>query len=350
MHARPHLLRHWLLLVSMLLLSSACSREAPLHQHTFLGFGTLIEVSLYGTDATTAQRAMAAVEAEFELMHSVWHPWQPGSLGRVNTLLATGEWFSSPSSVLPLLVRARQLSQQSNHLFNPAIGKLVRLWGFDQGERADGPPPPADEIRRLVAAMPRMSDLDIEGIRLRSRNPAVTLDLGAFAKGYGIDLAIDLLREMGIDNAIVNAGGDLRAIGRHGERPWRIGIRNPHKPGVVAAVELGADESIFTSGDYERNFTHAGRRYHHIIDPRTGYPASASASVTVIHTDAATADAAATALFVAGPERWHETARAMGIKYVLLIDTEGNAYMNPAMQQRIHLEQPPQNIFISEPL
>jgi thiamine biosynthesis lipoprotein len=185
---------------------------------------------------------------------------------------------------------------------------------------------------------------------LRSHNPEVTLDLGAFAKGYGIDLGIQQLREMGITNAIINAGGDLRAIGQHGDRPWKIGIRHPRKQGVLASIELQGDESIFTSGDYERKFEHQGKRYHHIIDPRTGYPAQASSSVTVIHTDAATADAATTALFIAGPKKWHEIARAMGIKYVLLIDREGNAHMNPAMQQRIHFEQPPGKLIVSEPL
>ena len=136
---------------------------------------------------------------------------------------------------------------------------------------------------------------------------------------------------------MINAGGDLRVIGQHGERPWRIGIRHPRKDGVIAWLDAEANESIFTSGDYERYYIHDGKRYHHILDPRTGYPAAGAISVTVIHQNAGIADAAATALFVAGAEHWHEIARAMDIKYVMLIDTNLRVHMNPAMQKRIHM-------------
>lgn len=182
-----------------------------------------------------------------------------------------------------------------------------------------------------------MSDLHLDGIRMRSSNPTVKLDFGAFGKGYGIDLAVEHLKEMGIQNTILNAGGDLRAIGSRNGEPWRIAIRDPSGEGVLGVIETHGSESIFTSGDYERNFTWEGKRYHHIIDPRTGYPAVGTRSVTVIHDDATTADAAATALFIAGPSRWQEIARRMGVGYVLLVDTEGTLHMNPAMQARVAL-------------
>lgn len=346
----PASLRITALLLLLATLLGACTREPPLQRHTFLGFGTLIEITLYGVEEEKAQQAISTIENEFGIMHKAWHPWEPGSLARTNQLLATGEWFSGAASVLPLVRRSQELATQSHHLFNPAIGKLVKLWGFHQTERPPEPPPAPEAIAAITDARPRMSDIEIKGITMRGHNPAVALDLGAFAKGYGIDLAIEQLKSMGIKHAIINAGGDLRAIGRHGDRPWSIGIRHPDRQGVLASVELNQDESIFTSGDYERYFEYQGRRYHHIIDPRTGYPATGSRSVTVIHSDAATADAAATALFVAGPQEWHKIARAMGIKYVLLIDTEGNAHMNPAMQKRIHFERPPKQLLISDPL
>ncbi len=183
------------------------------------------------------------------------------------------------------------------------------------------------------------------------QNPAVSYDLGAFAKGYALDRAIERLHELGINNAIVNAGGDLRAIGQHGERPWRIGIRHPRQDGILASVEISGDASVFTSGDYERFFEVDGKRYHHIIDPRSGYPANKTTSVTIIHDNAATADAAATALFVAGPDDWVMIARNLHIRFVMLIDTDGIIHMNPAMQSRIQLE-PDTNteIRLSQPL
>ena len=112
----------------------------------------------------------------------------------------------------------------------------------------------ADQIDRLVAADPRMSDLILDGIRLYSTNPAVQLDFGAFGKGYAIDLAIRHLRDLGVKNAIVNAGGDLRAIGSRAGHPWRVAIRRPSGGGVFATIDVQGDESVFPSGDYERNF------------------------------------------------------------------------------------------------
>ena len=175
--------------------------------------------------------------------------------------------------------------------------------------------------------------------------------MGAFAKGYAIDLAIAYLRSWGIENTGINAGGDLRVIGQHGDRPWRIGIRHPREDGVISWLDAEANESIFTSGDYERFYIHAGKRYHHILDPRTGYPAKGTASVTVIHDNAGIADAAATALFIAGPDRWWDIARSMGIHYVMLIDTRGNIHMNPAMAERINFQENSiHHILVSEPL
>ena len=173
--------------------------------------------------------------------------------------------------------------------------------------------------------------------------PGMALDLGGFAKGVAVQRAVDLLLAQGIEHAIVNAGGDLRAVGRHGDRPWRVGVRDTRGPGVLALIEIAGDESVFTSGDYERYFMHEGRRYHHILDPRTGYPARGLASVTVIHPDAGLADAAATALFVAGPGEWPGVASALGTDMVMVVTDDGGIEMSPAMEPRIRFpgEKPP---------
>ncbi|NIR59827.1 MAG: FAD:protein FMN transferase [Gammaproteobacteria bacterium] len=314
---------------------TACDDPPQRRQETFLAFGTLVDVTLYGVPQQRAAEAIAEIEDDFRYMHRTYHAWRPGALGRVNRLLPTGEDFSAPPSVLPLIREAKRLSARTDGLFNPAIGRLIELWGFHQDARPDTAPPERAEIDALVAKAPSMDDLVVHGIRLRSRNPAVKLDFGAFAKGYGVDAAIDTLRELGIEDAMVNAGGDLRAIGRAGDRPWRVGVRHPRGRGVLAAVELHDGESVFTSGDYERYFEHEGQRYHHIIDPRTGYPARETTSVTVIGAEGATADAAATALFVAGPGGWKDIARALDLEYVMLIDHDGEAYLTPAMAGRV---------------
>ena len=335
--------RAWLPLLALALLAVGCRQERQVHNHRFLAFGTLLDLSISGVDREAAQRAARTLEQDFAFMHQAWHAWDPGPLGRVNRLLPTGEPFAAPPSVLPLIELGQKYAAQSDDLFNPAIGKLVQLWGFHNDAPEGRPPPPAEVIEALVKAAPRMADLELDGIMLRGRNRSLQLDFGAFGKGYGIDLAIAHLREMGIENAIVNAGGDLRAIGDRAGNPWRIAIRRPDGQGVFAVIEVSGDESVFTSGDYERNFQYGGKNYHHIIDPRTGYPAEGAHSVTVLYSDAVTADAAATALFVAGPEGWQQMARNMGQRYVLLVDEAGTAHMTPLMAERVRfLDQAPE--------
>ena len=348
------LTRHYvlILLTAVTLLLPACSKDRNLeHKHTVFVFGTLVEITLYDTTEALASQAFDRLERDFLTYHASWTPWETSDLSGINASIEAGEKVSVPPSVLPLITSSQVLYAQSDGLFNPAIGRLINLWQMHRHDEPDISPPESDRINHLVQKNPKMDDIRIDGTWLESSNPAVQLSLGAFAKGYAIDLALQYLQSQGLVNAVINAGGDLRVIGRHGQRPWRIGIRHPREDGVIAWLDAKADESIFTSGDYERYYMHDGRRYHHILDPRTGYPATGTRSVTVIHDNAGTADAAATALFVAGPERWHEIARSMDIKYVMLIDSEGHIHMNPAMQNRIHLiNAASAHIILSQPL
>lgn len=311
---------------------AACSRQPEEYQRDFYAMGTLVSVQLYDVPEARATSAMDEIEAEFQEMHHDWHAWEDGPLVHLNKAIAHGETFTLPDVLAPLIPPAIELAERSDNLFNPAMGQLFHLWGF-QGNARDTLPDQAD-IDAILKQHPRMSDLVLDGKQISSRNPAVQIDLGGFAKGWAVDLVIEQLKQQGIANAIVNAGGDLRAIGSHGERPWHIGIRNPAQAGAIAALDIQTDEAVFTSGDYERFFVINGKRYHHIIDPRTGWPAEGTTSLTVIHPNAATADAAATALFVAGDD-WPRIARQMGIDKVMRIRSDGGVELSPAMQPRI---------------
>lgn len=272
-------------------------------------------------------------------MHNTWHGWKKGGLlGEINRAIAEGKSIAIPDEATALLEKSRELSRESAYLFNPGIGKLIALWGF-HGEEWSGPPPPQADITHLLSTAPSLDNLQLQDGSLQSNNRDLKIDLGGIAKGYAIDRAIAQLNKLGINNAIVNTGGDLRAIGSRGERSWNIGIRSPDGGDPVAALQPRRDESIFTSGDYERMFLHEEKRYHHIINPATGWPASNTRSATVIHSDAMTADAAATALLVASPEQRARVATAMGVQYVLIIDGEGVYHMTEAMQKRLSLQQ-----------
>ncbi len=330
----------WLMLLPIALLLSACERP-EIHTQRILAFGTLVEVSIYSADAELARTATEAVRQDLERMHRAWHPWEPGALGRTNEQLATQNEFSVDPSILPLLELGQALERRSDGLFNPAMGDLITLWGFHGDDRPDDPPPADAQIRQWLERAPSMAHIELDGLRARATRPGLRLDLGGFAKGYGVDRAMQRLRDMGIEHAIINAGGDLRAIGQPGNRPWRIGIRHPDGEGIMASLELRGDESVYTSGDYERYFVYDGIRYHHILDPRTGQPAREARSVTVLHHDGAEADAAATALFVAGPGRFAEIAAGLGISKAMLLDPQGNMHMTPDMAERVRFETDP---------
>jgi len=344
-------MRIYLIFIFILFLIMGCARE-QFHQKTFYVFGTLVEITISGADEKTANQAIDAIAADFQAMHRQWHAWQPSDLTALNQAFAEGKIETLKNAqLLSLLKESKILYTQSDGLFNPAIGQLIELWGFHRDELSSITPPTQNQITALTALAPTMEDIIIQGNTIFSRNSAVQLDFGAFAKGYAVDLAIEKLRKMGIENAIVNAGGNLKAIGKRGDRVWQIGIRHPSGKGVLAGVSIKGEESVVTSGNYERYYKYQGKYYAHIIDPRMGMPAQHFTSVTVIDSSAARADAASTALSVAGSKDWYRIAQKMGIRYVLLVDLQGKLVINPAMKKRLKFSSKENfKIEISKPL
>lgn len=335
------------LLVALALIG--CSAEdPPVRRSQTMAMGTVVELSLHGVDRArteAAQQRVTDLLAEHDRRYSAWGE---GRLAELNRRLVAGEAASVPTELRSALRRAAVLSADSGGRFNPALGRLVELWGFHDDEPPEAPPPRA-RIEALLPAPAADSVAPVDG-RLSPDEP-LRIDLGGFAKGLAIDRALAELRAMDIDAAIVNLGGDLGTIGHPKDRPWRIGVRDPRGEGVLASLTLEGDEAVFTSGDYERYFRHEGRRYHHILDPATGYPARGLRSVTVVTRDAIRADAAATALFVAGPEHWRETARAMGIRHAMLLDSRGTLHVTPALAEKVRIEaEDPPPVRESEPL
>ena len=349
-------------------------------------FGTRVEVSVYGADESRSRTAVAAVMQEFQRLHNLLHAWKPSALSELNAAIALGKTHAITPELAAMLRDAAQLSEQSGGLFNPALGGLVQLWGF----HADGfqsTLPDAKQLAALVAAQPQMSDLVFsstanpsrppqpphaplirgelnrggeeptapspasppdkgagglgrggEGFVVKSRNRTVQLDLGGYAKGYALDRAAALLKQQGIQNALINIGGNVMALGTHGQRPWRVGIQHPRKPGPLATLELHDGEAIGTSGDYQRYFELNGKRYSHLIDPRSGQPASGVQAVTVLTQGAAAgvmSDAASKPLFIAGPAAWLASAHKMQLNEIMLIDAGGTVHLTAAMRLRL---------------
>jgi thiamine biosynthesis lipoprotein len=317
-----------------LLLLAACQKNEEQSAELFV-FGTIVEIKLWGASPEAASDAFAEIQQMFQHMHRDWHAWEPGRLTEINKAFAQGQTATGDTDIVEMIRRSQQIEPQTGGRFNPAIGALIGLWGFHTSDYPIlGPAPSQAEIDSLLALKPSSTDIHINGLELRSDNPAVQLDFGGIAKGYAVDLTIERLRLMGIDNGIVNAGGDLRAMGKHGERAWRVAIRKPGG-GSIGSTEVLGDEAIFTSGNYERFRQDKTERYPHIIDPGTGWPARDIASVTVITREGILADAVCTALVVAGLDGWPEVARALELDQVAVVDEFGTVYMTPAMEQRI---------------
>lgn len=302
---------------------------------TFYLFGTLVEVEIPDVSAVKARDAMSAVAQLLEELHHDWHAWRPGALEDLNAAIAAGRAQQVDDRMAAVLTEGRALSCASGGLFDPAIGGLIEAWGFHADTPPEGAPPAPAVIEALRAGHPNMTDLQISGDTVRATNPAVQLDLGAYAKGAALDLAEEVLRAHGIEDAVLNAGGGVQVMGHHAARPWHVAIRDPFQWGVVAALDLAPGEALHTSGNYERFFEAGGVRFSHLIDPRSGWPVQGVVSVSVLDTNGARADAAATALAVAGPADWPRVAAAMGVRQVLMITDAGTILATPEMRARL---------------
>ena len=336
------LLFKWLGLFFILAMLGSCAPKSDEKvQQTFYVFGTEVQVEIVDTPKDKAQHAIQTIEARFQKFNRDWHAWEPGGIiAKINTAIAQQKPIAVQDSIKTFILKSKMLAAESDYLFDPGIGQLINLWGF-HSEDWHGPPPSQETIPHWLASRPSIQDIHFKGNRLVSDNPNVQLDFGGNAKGLALDIAIHSLQSVGIQNAIVNIGGDMRIIGSKNSnqhQAWRIGIQNPKHPGqILAAIQIQGDESIVTSGSYQRYFEWKGKRYSHIINPNTGYPADHFISVTVIHKDATTADAAATALMIAGPKHWQKIARQMHITEAFMIDDQQKTYITPDMAKRLQI-------------
>lgn len=327
------------LALAALLFLASCSKGPQSHQREAYVFGTRVEVSVWGEPAEKAGQALAAVLAEFDRLHRMLHAWQPSQLTTLNEAIARGEQdVAVPPELTFILQDASAIAARADQLFNPAIGRLVGLWGFHSDEFKPALPD-AKDVEAVVKARPSMADLSVAGNRVSSANRAVQLDLGGYAKGYALDRAAAILRGLGVKNALINIGGNVMALGSKGGRPWRIGIQHPRAAAPMATLELRDGEAVGTSGDYQRYFELDGRRYCHLLDPRSGRPAEGTQAVTVLVTPregaGALSDAASKPLFIAGGERWRGLAQRLGVEHALRIDGDGVMQVTAAFHARL---------------
>lgn len=321
------------------LLLAGCGRP-QLHSEESYVFGTRVEVLVWGEPEDRARAAVAQVLREFDRLHQAYHAWQPSQLTALNDAIAAGRPLAVSPELADLIRDSQAMAEKGDYLFDPGIGRLVELWGFHNDEFKAQLPDRA-KLDEAIRAHPSIRDLVLDGLTVRSRNRAVALDFGGYLKGVALDRAAAILRAQGVNNALINIGGNVMALGAKGDTPWRVGIQNPRAPAPLATLDLRDGEAIGTSGDYQRFFELDGRRYCHLIDPRTGWPAEGSEAVTILIPPGDHAgmwsDAASKPLFIAG-DAWPAQARNLGLSQVLRVDGQGRVQVTASLRPRLKFE------------
>ena len=332
----PIFMRIFFSACGILIFLSACTRQPLYRQESFV-FGTRVEILIAGADAEKARLAASAVLAEFDRLHQTYHAWRPSQLSSLNSALAAGKTSPLSPEMADLIRSAQAFSQASGALFDPAIGGLIQLWGFQSDEFSAKLPDPK-ALAAWRSAAPKMSDLSIKNDQISSTNKALALDFGGYLKGVALDRAATILRQHQIYNALVNIGGNVIALGHKNAEAWRVGIQDPRKPAPLATLALNDGEAIGTSGDYQRFFELDGKRYAHLLDPRSGEPVTHTQALTVLISPRANAgmlsDVASKPLFIVG-EAWPKLAQKMGIENVLRVDSEGKIEVSAKLLPRL---------------
>jgi thiamine biosynthesis lipoprotein len=284
--------------VALSLPAALLRKHIGLEKRTFPVMGTIAEIQVAHRDGRFAEDAIDAAIAELQAVERMMTRFRRDSdIGRANALASRDGVRVGPETAF-VIAAALNAASVSNGRFDPAVGEVSELW--DVLNRHE--PPPDDRVKRLAArGFWKKVDLSARPgeAQVRFNDPDLHLDLGAIAKGYGIDRATDVLRSKGIEHAIVTVGGDLYALGESPEgEPWTVGIRSPHDHNALATTLRVSDRAVATSGDYERFFRWRGMRFHHLMDPETAAPRKTPFhSATVLACRAIDADACSTSVF-----------------------------------------------------
>jgi len=291
--------------------------------------GTVLTVKVRTADRNLAERAAELASAEIRRIHKIFDPNDPESeISSLNRSRGSESAISVCPDMARVLGEALRIQNLSQGKFDPALGELVRLWGFSEQKSRPGIPD-SSRITALIDSVGEAGGIELVdgGTAVRVAPGTGALDVGGIAKGYGVDRVVDLLAGIGIKNALVNLGGEIGVLGVGSNgRSWRVGVQHPRKNNYHLGV-INQLQGMFvaTSGDYERFFLEKGKRYHHILDPGTGWPASRGAvSVTVIASSCLLADALATAAFVMGPEQGISFLESLGVDGLVVYAADGD--------------------------
>lgn len=293
-------------------------------------------------DEAATRAAIARAVAEMRRLEGLLSEWRPDSeVGRVNA--QAGSWVSVGPETFAVIERGIQAGKQSDGRFDITFQALSSIWKFGGAQDAEPKPPSDRDVQRLRKLVDyRRVELDRAASRVKL-GAEQRIGLGGIAKGYIVDRAAAVLRESGVRDFLAQAGGDLYGAGKKPDgSPWVSGIQDPRGATgeFFASIEL-TDHAFSTAGDYARSYFADGKRYHHIIDPTTGYPATACRSVTIWAPDATTADAIDDAVFILGPKRGLELVRSLPGVGAVIVDRRNEVWVSEELRGKVHVKRPP---------
>jgi thiamine biosynthesis lipoprotein len=315
--------KRWPFLLTLLCACGGGEARKPVERGAFLR-DTHVRISVFDARVSddSVQTAIDRCLSEMEALEGRTTAHVDTSvISRINAGAGKEPLAVSPE-IYGLLRKSQDLSEETEGAFDFTLGALKDLWGFDSEHPAV---PDSGAVRKLLAAT-GSRQLELRNGTAFLVNPKTRLDLGGLGEGLLIDRGVSVLQKAGITAALVETSGELRAFGKKpGRKTWRIGVRHPRDPngGLIGILTLNG-AGVSTSGDYERYFIERGKRYCHILDPKTGFPASRCISVTIVAPEAMIADAFDTAVFVLGPERGLAfIEKTPGIEGIIMTETDG---------------------------
>ncbi len=325
-----------LLIILGMLLASCGKQQDHLMKVTRTSLHTITSMTVLTSNEQQAQQAIDAAYRELDRLGQMLNFYADDSeIANINKNAGVSPVRVSPET-FEIIQKAVFASENTEGAFDATVGPLVKLWDFKKGIVPD-----KDDIEDLLDQVGYKNIvLDASAQTVYLKEEGAQIDLGGILKGYAADKASLVLQKNGLSSGIVTVGGEVRAFGNKPDgTPWIVGIQNPRQKGpndeVIATIAL-SNRSISTSGDYIKFFEKDGVRYHHILNPKTGYPAEQCGSVTVIANDGVTADGFSK-IFVLGPEKGLKIAKKVGFD-AIFIDCNGKISMSEGLQDKIRLQ------------
>jgi thiamine biosynthesis lipoprotein len=290
--------------------------------------GTEVSVYLWHDDKEKGEAALQAVFAEVERINLLMSTYLEDSrISEINRDAASRPVVAG-DEVFELILRSLDISVLTQGAFDVTYDSVGQHYDFRAGQRPD-----IETVRKELESIDyRLVEMDRVNRTVSFAQAGVRINLGGIAKGYTVERGVEILREYGVRHGRVTAGGDTRLLGDRRGKPWMVGVRDPREEGRVTVTIPLEGEAISTSGDYERFFLQDGKRYHHILQPATGEPASGIRSATVVGPDAVITDALSTSVFVMGVDRGLRLIATLPDYEGIVIDANGSLYYSDGLR------------------